>query len=670
MTDPKQLWIICLVIIYYLPHSEPSFASVHSGAIFTRIGTLAHGLSYGHITIAIPLKSIEDRINQYENITTILKLLKEESKSLSKREQSRLNYLEFWTKEQMELTQERIRSITMAFHMQHDKQKTKRQALVVAGAAALGGIIGSISGLFRTHSLATALDQRTKVLQANVQSNMILANNNHQDISRLNQTADLMWEQLGHVSYLEKKLNFEAFAFALQFTVSQNLKSIDRTIDGILQAHNGHFSPDLVKIEGVTGALTSLREQALSHDQEIGINNPSEAYQLPTSFLYHRDTRVFSIIVHVPLYQLGKSMDLYELIAAPLKLPSQNKSEPPLFLQVQPNEAFLAIGSDQTIYKTFTAAQLETCLRLDNTYFCPDRALFKIRQASCLSALFRNEQETVKSHCPFGILGQLTQVARINETTYLVTETDITTMTISCDRHHRSPRATMIPIDGPTLVHLEAGCTGSTTNLVIARSRFDIEIQLDKAVIGNPIAPQEFIPDVTPDHLAAIRETLKHVGHPIPLSHVIGLTAFRKAMAKATLSDNDYWPHLYVGATTSLIAMLLCLFCWRQRDQILRCLCRRRPAPYGNLHGNHGHFDNPSAGNQSADNLVVPDSAQRPTDNPIGFGPPARPHDSSIVRGPPSNPDDISVVPGSSRYSTQHPQLAMNTFRFGIATPK
>jgi hypothetical protein len=165
--------------------------------------------------------------------------------------------LEFWTKEQMNLTQERIRSITMAFHMQHDKKKTKQHAFVAAGAAAIGGIIGSISRLFRTHSLATALDKQTKVLQANVQSNMILANNNHQDISRLIKTADLMWEQLSHVSYLEKKLNFEAFAFALQFTVTENLKSIDRTIDGILQAHNGHFSPDL---------------------------------------------RVFSIIVHVPLY--------------------------------------------------------------------------------------------------------------------------------------------------------------------------------------------------------------------------------------------------------------------------------------------------------------------------------------------------------------------------------
>jgi hypothetical protein len=70
MMDLKHLWILCSLLSHYLPHSETSFASVHSGSIFTRIGTLAHGLSYGHITIAIPLKSIEDRINQYENITT------------------------------------------------------------------------------------------------------------------------------------------------------------------------------------------------------------------------------------------------------------------------------------------------------------------------------------------------------------------------------------------------------------------------------------------------------------------------------------------------------------------------------------------------------------------------------------------------------------------------
>jgi hypothetical protein len=362
-------------------------------------------------------------------------------------------------------------------------------------------------------------------------------------------------------------------------------------------------------------------------------------------------------------------MDIYKFITAPLRLQSQNKSEPPLLFQAHPKEAFLAIRSDQTIYKTFTAAQLEMCLRLDNTFFCPDQALFKIKQASCLSALFRNEQGTVKTHCPFGILGQLTQVARINETSYLVTNTDITTMTLSCDRHHLSQHATMIPIDGPTLVHLEAGCTGETTNLVIARSCFDIEIQLDKAVISNSIAPQDFIPDVTPDHLAAIHETLKQVGHPIPLSHVMGLTAFHKAMEKATISDNDYWPHLSVGATTSLIAMLLCLFCWRQRDQILRCFIQR-PAPYGNIHGHQGPFDNPSARNQSADNLVAPDSVQRPTDNPIRLGLSHQPNNPHIVLSPLPKPADNSVVPGSSRSSTTTHQLAVNTFRFGISTPK
>jgi hypothetical protein len=324
------------------------------------------------------------------------------------------------------------------------------------------------------------------------------------------------------------------------------------------------FHRELASTDVLWRAMAKIKESAFKKGLMMGVHTLAELYQLPSSFLYDKDTATLHIMVHVPLYYEAHVLTLFRYINTPVQVPWDNTS----YFELQPTKAYLARNRDGTLTKTLTEEELADCIAIAHTYFCNDKALRKRNDPTCLNALFDGLTKAIIRECPTRLSSKVSEMTKVGLDRYLVSESHGMRIMSDCLEPGRLSKTFAVDLEAGThIITVDPNCTTTSENWVIAAVTTLDDVHVASVSIPNRINIKDFLTGIEPEHMDLIMKSLQEVGQPIPLSQVRGLATFTSQMQAL---DRKYTAaSLAFTATGSLTAIVVI-------GIIIVCLCKGR----------------------------------------------------------------------------------------------
>lgn len=538
----------------------------HQGALFQNQGYLISGLSWAHITIDIDLKIFETDLERYQNFIkyfdTLASIAPGSKTKYSDEERRRMTVLK-------RLCQRKFAKMSNALDelkadlRSPDALRQKRQ--IAVGIAAIGGIIvgaitGSLFSQFKTTALVDILEKRVGTITTQVERNTIAVFQDTEDIKRINRTLIELEEGIGNL--LMRDVTFEHYFTGIYSTLlleeqADRFGKMEEAVDHLLL---GKMHKGLVSTDGLINALARIRQKALMKGLLVGVQRPLELYQLPTSFIYNVDSKIIQAILHIPIYRESHILSLHRYLPTPFKIPDV---EP--FVIIKPSHLYLARSPDGNLLKTLTETDLAACLTIGHAYFCADHAMKKPTKSNCLLNLFSGINSQDLKTCDVHFHPTVSEIEQLNGNQYLISDTSKLFISTTCYSAPASKPVTVEP--GTYIITVDSNCTTSSSNWVI-----NPNVQIDDTVVQSTIIAfntniTDLIVDVDLEDLKTIKDSLKEIGQPIPLSHIKQLTTFKRTIAAEVAAYN--LTHLVLGTSSTMGVTLLVfgivIYCWYTR---------------------------------------------------------------------------------------------------------
>ena len=274
-----------------------------------------------------------------------------------------------------EENKQKINEIQEIFHLKpsfdnlnEDHKIEKRQILT----AIMVGVVTSLVSSFSTHELY-ALSQHDN-------SEDTLESNQDHIVQCLQDHETRLSREEHHVRNLEnqlKKLNevtvgiikqSAVFAEASTSTTLARILSeyIDRIPRGLYQLNVNKLDPSLITYTAAKKVMENITKIAAKKGYTLGINAPIDLFQVESNFLANgQDIFIFT---SVPIVKNDDVIDLYRYQSAPLQLNNSSSH-----LIIKPEKDIIAVANDRSTFETFSLAQLNSCKRLHDTFYCTGR---------------------------------------------------------------------------------------------------------------------------------------------------------------------------------------------------------------------------------------------------------------------------------------------------------
>ena len=512
---------------------RPVVEQLDHGSVFKKVGRVYTSLAYGHIHVPIKLQGLALRKKKLLELNVNLQTMDiPEEMEIGARK--RMQWMQRWVNKTVHNGDARLSAILEAFQANVttlDNQRQKRQILVAAGGAIVGGIISSIVSQFRQSVLLDVIDKKQTVISAQVQENLIRINQNTQDLDYLNKTVSTVLRGLQRLVMGGTNLNTQALVLQISYAMTESSRQVDSLTQALEEARSGRFSLGLVDASGLRAALSRLQKEGVKDGRHLGVSNIMDLTHMPTSYVVDFTQQVVHVIVHVPMTRAGTSLQLYEYVDSPVKV--QFIQTFPLFVEVSLSNQYLAMSSDETRYMTYSVEELRDCHQLLDKYYCPNLVMFKKARRSCLTALYDNDAATIQKLCPLTITDEVSKATRVDQNTYIVTETKRKDLIVNC-----AESSDRYAIQGTVRLKVNKGCVASTDMLVISHPNYEPEVVIEGLIVNNPMEIGEWIQeDEVPHFIEAAETLLAHVGQKVPLNLVKGLGTFKKRLADAESSN-------------------------------------------------------------------------------------------------------------------------------------
>lgn len=587
-----QMHLFLLTLALATIHAAPDITP-HEGALFQQQGFLVGGLSWAHITAPINISRMEEDLKGYRQLTEYFHLLSKplgtqgNRGQLSDEERKRMRVLSEICDRRLEKMQNVIRNLRADLNVDFEIKTTKstrtdaasnlipnaksrQRRQVVVGLAAVGGMIvgaiaGSLFSQFKTNALVDVLNKKVDTVVHQVDSISIGLYQVEGDVKKINNTlltfervigkliaTDTTYEHYFAAIYSTLLLEEQADRFALAET------AIDQLLVGKL--HKGLIAPT-----GLKDALDDLNKRALDKGMLIGVKRPIELYQLHTSFVYDQNTDLLHAIVHIPMYRESHILTLKRYIPIPFFSPGLDK-----FIQITPEQNYLAQSQDNTLIKTLNEDELNACLNIGHAYFCEDQAFQKSTTPNCLLQLAKGIKRIELDMCIVHVLPSCNVMHQTAKDTYIMANSVPTSINENCQR---AQGATYKVDAGTHKIKINPNCTTSTDQWVIYPT-----LQIEDANINSTTITYDFeIPTLHQDFnvgdLETIHQLISSIGQPIPLKQMTQLVEFRKEIKRV---DAEYqMTHYLLGGGSTIITMVMTLGCVVAGFFVIRC-CRHR----------------------------------------------------------------------------------------------
>ena len=544
--------------LIYQQHPLGKLQPLNHGAMFKKVGIVHTSLAYGHIHMKLNLTMLEQRKKLLERMNDHLQRLRL-PENATEESTARLQWVKTW------VNQTAVEGITKLYatlesfnyrksHLESNqsRKRKKRQILTMVGGMVVGSIVTSIVSQFRQSTLIDIINKKQTVMSTEIENNMIRLAQDEHDLKVLNASVSHIMAGLLEDVKRQKRIRANQLTLTTAYAITETAHRINALTDAMEMARSGKFSISLVDVMGLTAALTTLQQKATEDGRKLDVTNIMDLTHLPCSYVVDCDNQVVHVIVHVPMSRAGSSLTLYQYIDSPVLIGSTKDSDQPLFIEIDVEGRYLALSDDDSQYQTYTVQSLRECSRLSGHYYCPDLVLYKKQRPDCLVALYDNDYEAIERECPLTVASNISKAARLNATTYLITETSKKDLAIVCN----GDRITRHPIRGTVQVTVNRGCVISTDNMVITRPDFEAEVEIEGLVVNNPIDIDKWIPKEEHDeNIAIARHLIGQVGKKVPLNLVKGLTKFQMDLKKAgTVS----WTSIAWAVGPSTLIIILC----------------------------------------------------------------------------------------------------------------
>ena len=209
-------------------------------------------------------------------------------------------------------------------------------------------------------------------------------------------------------------------------------------------------------------SLDNLSQKAKKNHLEPISSHPSTLLQYETSFLLIKG--IIHVYVHVPLIEKPRVMDVLRFNSIPVPISSS------VSFAFAPTENHLAINK-QGLHTTISQAQLTTCRRYYDYYFCDQNFIMTKKMTNtCLGSIYIQDFGNLKNKCPavfFQTTEALHEIAR-NE--YMFSTTYPQTIQVKCQ-----DTTSHVAVQSSQKISLKPSCELSTAEHVI-RTGLDLNV--------------------------------------------------------------------------------------------------------------------------------------------------------------------------------------------------
>ena len=478
----KILSFIILTLSTLSSKSDQDVVALHEGSIFHEYGHLYSRLASAHLVIKIDIENLRERRDMLVHVRdrmidmttsvhpntgkTFFNKKTEEAITWMK------NYLDTTILNGISRIDTTLQSFTyedtnIDSGLKRNQRGTsisprqRRQIFAGAMALGLGFVVASVVSEFRTQTLIKAIQQKQDVLAARVADNMVRINQIENDVEAMNKTLSKI-KQVTEI-LINKMENVEATEMAIItcLSMSDTLNQILHITKALETARDGKFSLDLAEAKGLQAAVEEIQKQGVEEGRKLGIGNIMDLTHCDTSYVMNYTSQSIFVIVHIPMYIESSYQTLYKYVTTPTKIAMENQRT--MFVEVNVEDQFLALSRDNRKYNQYGESELKQCLNFGNTYFCDSQINYYRKRKSCITSLYDNDHEGINHLCPLTLTDQVSLAIRLNETSFLITETEPQQLTITCG----SGQTEKYHLEGTFIVNIHKGCVGSTENLVI-----------------------------------------------------------------------------------------------------------------------------------------------------------------------------------------------------------
>jgi len=206
-----------------------------------------------------------------------------------------------------------------------------------------------------------------------------------------------------------------------------------RITNMVQQAQNKRLSVDLLTPDTLKQVFRHLQEQAESQNLELMINQPSDLFQIDTSYLHGNKT--VTLILHVPMVSEENKLNLLQFIPFPL---SQS------------------LGANTTV-------------------LCEGRSVLRTDiEDSCLGALYLHNLPGTLKHCHFQLGETREHVFQTGPSQWLVSAPETFSSVLQCEKSHETifvKPISSITVNPGCKLYLKSHVIQPDTN---QRSKFEI----------------------------------------------------------------------------------------------------------------------------------------------------------------------------------------------------
>lgn len=451
----------CLLLVLLWRHfaSSDTLSRVTVRPSFQRIGSLATGLSYGHVHGQFNFHSLR-RAHQ-----DVVRIVEEKLRTTSPSSDERL-FIEA-LRPQMKIAEKTIDDLQLLFF---GGQKRQKRQLFLGIAMALGLVsvgtsIYTTTEVMKLHNEISDVRSDVRHLVHFLEEEAHSINQVMGNMKTLSTTCKLVLEKLDmHEKQIVTLTNVMGL-MAMINTLNAELLAWGKGLEAL---HEGKLHPALVDHQKLRKAMETILEKARATGRKPLHEDEKMLLKAPVSFMAMADGRII-FIVHVPLIE-SVPMELFEFISAPVQVRN-------LYLEVAANKRVFAVDERGQAGLEMSEEELIRCQTQDKhdgkVFICPNGNLVRNNvRKTCLGAIFFNNQEEVVQQCDFTLMKKIKEdVKQIGKNEILIFTAKNQTIIEKC----KNGTSYQQILSGLTRKTTKGGCEVTTRDFTF-KSLVDIEM--------------------------------------------------------------------------------------------------------------------------------------------------------------------------------------------------
>jgi hypothetical protein len=510
--------------------------------IFNPIGKYATDVQYQLIRIPIhfqPIKKAQEELNVFmHNIKNLVKTRATEIPICQIVDLANVTLT--MIKQQ---TQNMILNLPTSKFSPHGSEKKRFLNLIF-------GITATAFGIGNTLQISKLNAQMAKT---NARQDMLV------DISQLHEnhlyTLDIKMNQTTTVltDFVKYSPAVASQALTQMLMHVQNVQT--RIEDGLDQAQLHRLSHKLFPNDVLETIKANIDVVAEKNGFLSFVNQVTDLFQIPLSYVYQPGNETVSLILHVPFVKHENLLQMHQYLPFPLSHDlSPNHSVTPAVGQ----NDILAYSGYET-YKIVSQSDLAACHKMGDIFFCKGRNDLRTDiQDTCLGALFLQQPKGIQKQCKFEIQSSREQVFKLAHNKWSVaTQKQYTTHQV-CGKNRRP-----IIIGPGAVVTLNPGCKVRLETHILTADSFE-EVEIEPTYFTWNWNASQIFPDLAPTQFSEAMQSLQDYGlHIVDASDIAHHLKFSNFNEPIPFEISQMFNNPMHYATIVLSAIIIIYFVYK-----------------------------------------------------------------------------------------------------------